>query len=127
MPPAIYTFPHCYCINQITAYNVFITKREVSLIPYKEKTHMRVTATTYFIVRDRITGGEYLTIRKSRSNANQPAYRWTKEGRFRSFRFATYDAVQKAAQRYGGEIVRCTKVAVVSTRGYQKTTLREVL
>jgi len=88
---------------------------------------MRVTATTYFIVRDRISGGEYLTTRKSRSNANQPAYRWTKEGRYKSVRFATYDAAQKAALRYGGNLVRCTKVAVQSSRGYQKTTLQEVL
>lgn len=88
---------------------------------------MRVTATTYYIVRDRITGGEYLTTRKSRSNANQPAYRWTKDGRFRSVRFNTYDAAQKAAQRYGGSLVRCTKVAVQSSKGYSKATFQEVL
>ena len=88
---------------------------------------MRVTATEYFIVRDRITGGEYLTVRKSRSNANQPAYRWTKEYRGKSFRFATYDAAQKAAQRYGGSLIRCTKVAVQSSKGYSKATFQEVV
>ncbi len=88
---------------------------------------MRVTATEYFIVRDRITGGEYLTNRKSRSNANQPAYRWTKAYRNAAKRFHSYDAAQKAALRYGGTLVRCTKVAVQSSRGYQKTTLQEVL
>jgi len=88
---------------------------------------MRVTATEYFIVRDRISGGEYLTTRKSRSNANQPAYRWTKARRSLAVRFATYDAVQKAAQRYGGEIVRCTKVAIHSSKGYKKTTFQEAI
>ena len=88
---------------------------------------MRVTATEYFIVRDRISGGEYLTTRKSRSNANQPAYRWTKARRSLAVRFATYDAAQKAAQRYGGNLVRCTKVAVQSSQGYSKATFQEVL
>jgi len=88
---------------------------------------MRVTATEYFIVRDRDSGGEYLTNRKSRSNANQPAYRWTKDRRSLAVRFATYDAAQKAAQRYGGDLVRCTKVAIKSSKGYNKTTFQEVL
>ncbi len=33
----LYTLIYPYCIIEITAYNVFITKREVTLIPYKEK------------------------------------------------------------------------------------------
>lgn len=88
---------------------------------------MKVTATTYYIVRDRITGGEYLTTRKSRSNANQPAYRWIKSRRSQANRFNTYDAAQKAAQRYGGSLVRCVKVALRSAQGYKKATLQEVL
>lgn len=84
---------------------------------------MRVTATEYFIVRDRITGGEYLTTRRSRSNANQPAYRWTKARRSAAVRFATYDAAQKAALRYGGNLVRCLKVVA----GGQKATFQTVL
>jgi hypothetical protein len=73
---------------------------------------MNVTATEYFIVRNRITGGEYLTHRRSRTNMNQPAYRWTKARRSAAQRFATYDAAQKASLRYGGDLVRCTKVKV---------------
>jgi hypothetical protein len=88
---------------------------------------MRVTATEYFIVRDRISGGEYLTTRKSRSNANQPAYRWTKAYRNAAVRFCTYDAAQKAALRYGGSLIRCTKVVVQSSKGMQKATLQEVI
>ena len=88
---------------------------------------MRVTATEYFIVRDRISGGEYLTTRRSRSNMNQPAYRWSKAYRNVAIRFATYDAAQKAALRYGGDLVRCTKVVVATHDGIQKGTFQEVL
>jgi hypothetical protein len=84
---------------------------------------MIVTASQYFIVRDRISGGEYLSTRKSRSNANQPAYRWSKTNRNAAKRFVSYDGAQKARQRYGGEIVRCIKVVA----GNKKTTFQEVV
>jgi len=70
-----------------------------------------VTITEYFIVRDRTSGGAYLSPRRNRANANEPKYRWAKKARCSAIRLRTYDAAQKARQRYGGEIVRCVRVA----------------
>ena len=88
---------------------------------------VQVNTIEYFIVRDRTTGGGYLSYRKSRTAVNQPAYRWSKSGRSAAKRFLTYDAVQKAAHRYGGEIVRCTKVMVHTPKSYRKVTFQEVV
>lgn len=71
------------------------------------KTHVSITE--YFIVRDRTSGGAYLALRRS-SNANQPKYRWSKGVRSQAVRMTSYDTAQKARQRYGGDVIRCTRV-----------------
>lgn len=71
-----------------------------------------VIISEYYIVRDRDTGGTYLSRRRSSTNANQPKYRWAKANRCRAVRMQSYDAAQKARLRYGGEVVRCVKVSL---------------
>lgn len=76
------------------------------------KTKVKVSATEYFIVRSRTSGGEYLTVRKNRNGENQTKYRWTKDRRNCATRLTSYDAAQKARQRYGGDVIRCVKVTI---------------
>ena len=71
-----------------------------------------VIISEYFIVRDRASGGAYLSLRRSSSNANQPKYRWAKGFRNQAIRMQSYDRAQKARLRYGGEVVRCVKVTL---------------
>lgn len=80
----------------------------------KEKIPMstQVIINEYFIVRNRDTGGAYLSRRRSSTNVNQPKYVWAKDKRCCAVRMQSYDTAQKARSRYGGEVVRCVKVTL---------------
>lgn len=54
-----------------------------------------------YIVRSRTSGGRYLVERET----GKKSYRWTKRTRNDAYRFTSYDAAQKASQRYDGELV----------------------
>ena len=54
-----------------------------------------------YIVRSRTSGGRYLIERET----GQKSYRWTKRTRKVAYRFSSYDAAQKASQRYDGELI----------------------
>jgi hypothetical protein len=54
-----------------------------------------------YIVRSRTTGGRYLVERET----GKKAYRWTKRAAKVAHRFTSYDAAQKASQRYNGELI----------------------
>lgn len=54
-----------------------------------------------YIIRSRNTGGRYLVRRET----GKKSYRWTKRTRREAYRFSSYDAAQKASQRYDGVLV----------------------
>lgn len=54
-----------------------------------------------YIVRSRNSGGRYLIRRET----GKKSYRWAKRTRKVAYRFGTYDAAQKASQRYDGILV----------------------
>jgi hypothetical protein len=91
-----------------------MNERFIRIYNTKEKkmSISNVIVSEYFIVRDRTTGGAYLSRRRSSTNANQPKYRWAKANRNRAVRMQSYDTAQKARSRYGGEVVRCIKVTL---------------
>lgn len=68
-----------------------------------------VTTIREYFVYNRDTGGEYLS---SRTVRREGKYRWAKDKR--SAALLSYNAAQKARQRYGGEIVRVDTVITES-------------
>lgn len=62
-----------------------------------------VTVCREYLVTDRLSGGQYLTERKVRA-VDTGKYRWIKDKNRASL--LSYDAAQKARQRYGGRLVR---------------------
>lgn len=66
-----------------------------------------VTTCREYLVTARESGGQYLTERKVRT-ADTGKYRWIKD-KNHAVRLS-YDAAQKARQRYGGQLVRVTTV-----------------
>ena len=66
-----------------------------------------VTTIREYLVTNRNTGGVYLTERKQRT-IESGKYRWAKSKT--NAVLMTYDAAQKARQRYGGSLVRVTTV-----------------
>jgi uncharacterized protein (DUF1330 family) len=54
-----------------------------------------------YIVRSRTTGGRYLVARET----GKKSYRWTKRTKNVAIKFNSYDAAQKASQRYDGVLV----------------------
>ncbi len=62
-----------------------------------------------YLVTVRFSGEQYLTERKVRST-NSGKYRWVKD-KNQAVRLS-YDAAQKARQRYGGQLVRVTTTIV---------------
>lgn len=69
-----------------------------------DRRRVNVDATTCYFVRSAGTGGEYLTNRTKRI-FGEGKYRWAKTSKSNAT-LMTYDAAQKAALRYGGEIIR---------------------
>ena len=67
-----------------------------------DKRRMDVNTTTIFYVRNRTTGGQYLVNRASRTAKGK--YRWNTDKSEATL--MTYDAAQKAALRYGGQVIR---------------------
>ena len=70
-----------------------------------------ITSTnTVYYVRDRDTGGVYLTTRSRRCSNCETKYRWVKNKNDAAT--MSYDAAQKCRQRYGGVLVKATSVVV---------------
>lgn len=69
-----------------------------------DRRRVNVNTTTSFYVRAAGTGGQYLTERVRRAQG-QGKYCWRKTSK-NDATLMSYDAAQKAAQRYGGEVIR---------------------